>query len=153
MSEKNNYKKLELSLTVEEKELIKLKAKQAKMSMAKFIVTTVENHPIFVIENLTTFAVQLKKLGTNINQLAKIANEQKFLDISTKKAIKEIQKTLEEIAKCVNKILLTVNVYRNSDGCENNMNDVEIENHLQKALMLVKSRKYNGDCENNEEQN
>jgi ribosomal protein L11 len=142
---KKIYKKIELSVTEEDREFLKLKAREARMSLSKFVIYLAENRPIFVINDLAKFAVQVKMLGTNVNQIAKIANTQKFLDLNTKKVLRETNKKLEEIAKGICKILATVNIYRDRNN-EISTDIVEIRECAEKLLMLLKIKEQNGCC-------
>jgi hypothetical protein len=109
MADKKPLKRFEVCITEEEKELIKFKAKQAKMSMAKFIVMLAENRQIFVVSDLGKFIVQLQRMGNNLNQMMKVINAQKYVDYPARKLLKDNLKELENIGKGVNSILLYIN--------------------------------------------
>ena len=64
-------------MTAEEKEEIAAKAKQAQMSLTDFLIECSRKTTIKVIDLSAIFA-ELKRIGNNINQIARKANSRRF---------------------------------------------------------------------------
>jgi hypothetical protein len=69
-------KNLYFSFRVSEEEKIKIdkKIKKSKLKKSDFLRKTVLEKEIIVIEDFKEFFIELKKQGTNINQIARILN-------------------------------------------------------------------------------
>lgn len=95
---KTEYIKLRVSSI--EHQLIKDKAKAAKLNKSKFILKAVHQQPIIVIEGLKDVAYQLRKIGTNINQLSTLANQRQIIALEledTKKELHHIWQSLNSL--------------------------------------------------------
>jgi len=84
-----------------DKEELREKAKQASMNMSEYIISLSENKKIFVIDGVPELMTAINRIGTNINQVAAVANTQRFVNEN------QLEKILKEM-KDVNKIMNTI---------------------------------------------
>lgn len=68
-------KKINIRLTEQEKNLIEKKANKCNMTITKFIISSCFKDKIIIITGLDKIDVELRRIGNNINQLTKLANE------------------------------------------------------------------------------
>ena len=68
-------KKINIRLTEQEKNLIEKKSNKCNMTIAKFILSSCLKDKIVIINGLDKIDVELRRIGNNINQLTKLANE------------------------------------------------------------------------------
>ena len=68
-------KKINIRLTEQEKNLIEKKANKCNMTITKFIISSCLKDKIIIITELDKIDVELRRIGNNINQLTKLANE------------------------------------------------------------------------------
>jgi phosphopentomutase len=134
--------RLALSLTHEEIQRIRENAKKANMKIGHYVMSAVDNKPIFEIpNNLSDLIIALNRQGNNLNQLARTANSQKFVTADILKAIKENQKILDTAVTKITEILNTVNIYRERKKLEINTNFDKIIEFLEKALLILKTER------------
>lgn len=88
--------------TPEEKEMIQAKAKQANMSMSRFIVATAQEKKIFDLRDLPKYIAQVGKVGNNINQIAVVANSTGTVK---QDEIHRLQSYLQELTMSATQIL------------------------------------------------
>jgi hypothetical protein len=79
------------------------------MTVTQYMLSLVENKPLYVIDDFTKFLVQLKKIGTNINQFSNIVNAQKYVDYPARRAVNDAQKELNKIAEMLNRVIININ--------------------------------------------
>ncbi|MDR0917816.1 MAG: plasmid mobilization relaxosome protein MobC [Oscillospiraceae bacterium] len=134
--------RLALSLTPEEIQRIRENAKKANMKIGHYVISAIDNKPIFEIpNNISDLIVALNKQGNNLNQLAKTANSQKFVTADIMKAVKENQKILDTAVTKITEILNTVNIYRDRKKSEINTNFDKIIEFLENALLILKTER------------
>ena len=76
MNKQSQYtERVHLRLTAEEKQLFLTKAEQANMKVSDYIRALVNNKRIVVAPDLPKLAVQLIKIGVNVNQICNVARE------------------------------------------------------------------------------
>jgi len=68
-------KKINLRLTEKEKNIIESKAKKCNMTITKFIVSSCLKDKIIIVNGLDKVDSELRRIGNNINQLTRLANE------------------------------------------------------------------------------
>ncbi len=68
-------KKINIRLTEQEKNLIEKKASKCNMTITKFILSSCLKDKIVIINGLDKVDSELRRIGNNINQLTKLANE------------------------------------------------------------------------------
>ena len=75
-----------------DKDNLRKKSKQANMNMSEYIVSLSENKKIIVAQGLPQLSLELKRIGVNINQIAMVANSQRFVnEYQLEKILKEMQ--------------------------------------------------------------
>jgi len=81
-----------------EKEELREKAKQANMNMSEYIIALSENKKIFIVDGILELTLELKRIGNNINQIAMVANSQKFVnEHQLERVINEMKKVNRKI--------------------------------------------------------
>lgn len=88
---------LKFRVTPEEQKVIQAKAQKSNMKLSRYLASSALEKEIFVFQDLKEFTHQLSKIGTNLNQLALLANQGKIkcADIGTvKKVLNEIWQSL-----------------------------------------------------------
>jgi hypothetical protein len=144
----NKKPRLALSLTAEEIKQIRENAKKANMKIGHYVMSMVDNKPIFEIpNNISDLIIALNRQGNCLNQLARNANSQKFVTSDILKAVRENQKILDTAVEKITEILNTVNIYRERKKSEINTNFDKIIELSEQALLLLKSERSakNGD--------
>ena len=68
-------KKINIRLTEKEKNIIESKAKKLNMTITKFIVSSCLKDKIVIVNGLDKVDTELRRIGNNINQLTRLANE------------------------------------------------------------------------------
>lgn len=94
-----------LRMTHLEKEKLINKSEEARMNMSQYILALSEQKKIIVADGLPELCRQIIKIGTNVNQIALVANTNKSvsdkqLDIINLNLIK-IQKLLGDLIDCI----------------------------------------------------
>lgn len=87
-------KKMTFRLTAEEYETIKAKVQKAGISQQQFLLKTALGKEIICIKEFQSLMFQIKKIGVNINQITRHANETGTI---TKEEIEEVRKGMEQI--------------------------------------------------------
>jgi hypothetical protein len=97
--------KIELRLTPAEKEKLKENAERAKLTMSKYILMLADAKPIIVVEEFPRALKEIRSIGVNINQIARIANSNKYI---SKKQIEEYERQYGKLLKLLKDMLLTI---------------------------------------------
>lgn len=87
-------KKMTFRLTIEEYEKIKRKVEEAGISQQQFLLKTALGKEIVHINEWQSLMFQIKKIGININQIAKHGNE---TGIVSEDEISEVKEELKKI--------------------------------------------------------
>lgn len=83
-------KKINIRLTEKEKSIIELKAKKLNMTITKFIVSSCLKDKIVIVKGLDRVDTELRRIGNNINQLTRLANEKIITVIDLKELRMEV---------------------------------------------------------------
>lgn len=83
-------KKINIRLTEQEKNLIEKKASKCNMTITKFILSSCLKDKIVIINGLDKVDSELRRIGNNINQLTKLANEGAIKTIDLKEIRMEV---------------------------------------------------------------
>lgn len=83
-------KKINIRLTEKEKNLIESKAKKYNMTITKFIVSSCLKDKIIIINGLDKIDTELRRIGNNINQLTRLANERIITEVNLKELRMEV---------------------------------------------------------------
>ena len=92
-------KKMTFRLTSEEYETIKNKVQKAGISQQKFLLKTALEKEIICIQEFHALMLQIKRIGTNINQIARHTNETGIIAESEIEEVKEELKAVWELLK------------------------------------------------------
>lgn len=92
-------RKMTFRLTTEEYNIIKAKVSEAGLSQQQFLLKTALDKEIICIKEFQSLMFQIKKIGTNINQIARHSNETGFTAIQE---IKEVKEGLNQIWQSLN---------------------------------------------------
>lgn len=95
---------IKIRVTADEMSVIKKRAENAGMNVSKFIRTLVLNGKIILYdtENIYRFNQLMRSVGTNINQIAAVANSEKSVyknDIDSLR--REIEKISADFKSCI----------------------------------------------------
>ena len=77
MANRKRNQTISIRLTPAEKKEITAKAKQAKMTLTDYLIECSRNTNI-TVTNLSEVLVELKRIGNNINQIARKINSKRF---------------------------------------------------------------------------
>ena len=102
MNKENKTEQLLIRITPTEKKNIQAKAATAHMSVSGYIVKLSEDKKIIVAEKIPQLLYEFAKIGTNINQVAKIANTQKFVN---NELLSTVDEKMDELKTLLQKIL------------------------------------------------
>ena len=83
-------KKINIRLTEQEKNIIEKKANKCNMTITKFILSSCLKDKIVIINGLDKIGVELRRIGNNINQLTKLANEGAITTVDLKEVRMEV---------------------------------------------------------------
>ena len=83
-------KKINIRLTEKEKSIIEVKAKKLNMTITKFIVSSCLKDKIVIVNGLDKVDTELRRIGNNINQLTRLANEKIITVIHLKELRMEV---------------------------------------------------------------
>lgn len=98
-----------LRLTPSEKEKLTSQAAEARMSMSQYLLALSEQKKIVVADGLPELCRQLAKIGTNVNQIALVANTHKTV---SEKQLEIVNENLVNIQHLLGKLIDTI---KNSD--------------------------------------
>ena len=89
-------------VTPTEKKELQKKADAAHLSLSRYLVKSASDKKIMQTENILDLIFQIKKIGTNINQIAAVANSQKYIN---KPLLLKVIEHEKEIAGLLRQIL------------------------------------------------
>ena len=96
-------KKINIRLTEKEKNIIELKAKKLNMTITKFIVSSCLKDKIVIVKGLDKVDTELRRIGNNINQLTRLANEKIITVINLKELQMEVNNIWQLLKQLVQK--------------------------------------------------
>lgn len=96
-------KKINIRLTEKEKSIIESKAKKLNMTITKFIVSSCLKDKIVIVKGLDKVDTELRRIGNNINQLTKLANEKIITVINLKELQMEVNNIWQLLKQLVQK--------------------------------------------------
>ena len=86
----NKDTKINIRLTKKEKTQIENKANKCNMTISKFILNSCLRDNIVIINGLDKFDTELRRIGNNINQLTRLANERIIKEVDLKELRMEV---------------------------------------------------------------
>ena len=96
-------KKINIRLTEKEKSIIESKAKKLNMTLTKFIVSSCLKDKIVIVKGLDRVDTELRRIGNNINQLTRLANEKIITVIDLKELRMEVNNIWQLLKQLVQK--------------------------------------------------
>ena len=96
-------KKINIRLTEKEKSIIEIKAKKLNMTITKFIVSSCLKDKIVIVKGLDRVDTELRRIGNNINQLTRLANEKIITVIDLKELRMEVNNIWQLLKQLVQK--------------------------------------------------
>ena len=97
--EKKIIKRYSLRMTEDEYEQIKNKAFESRLSMNDYIKKSARDKVIIVVEGLRDLTIEIKRIGTNINQITKHLNAGNNLTVEEKEILLSEEKKLWQLLK------------------------------------------------------
>ena len=96
-------KKINIRLTEKEKNIIESKAKKLNMTIRKFIISSCLKDKIVIVNGLDKVDTELRRIGNNINQLTRLANEKIITVIDLKELRMEVNNIWQLLKQLVQK--------------------------------------------------
>ena len=96
-------KKINIRLTEKEKNIIEVKAKKLNMTITKFIISSCLKDKIVIVNGLDKVDTELRRIGNNINQLTRLANEKIITVIDLKELRMEVNNIWQLLKQLVQK--------------------------------------------------
>lgn len=96
-------KKINIRLTEKEKSIIEVKAKKLNMTITKFIISSCLKDKIVIVNGLDKVDTELRRIGNNINQLTRLANEKIITVIDLKELRMEVNNIWQLLKQLVQK--------------------------------------------------
>lgn len=96
-------KKINIRLTEKEKSIIEVKAKKLNMTITKFIISSCLKDKIVIVNGLDRVDTELRRIGNNINQLTRLANEKIITVIDLKELRMEVNNIWQLLKQLVQK--------------------------------------------------
>jgi len=102
-TQENRKRNIQVKFFVDEKELetIEKKIEKSKLSKSDYLRKCSLEKEILVIEEFKEFFIELKKQGTNINQIAKALNQGIVVEINFKQIEEEYKKLNDLVGEIV----------------------------------------------------
>ena len=124
-----------------EKKKIEEKAKQVNRTVAGYLLSLSESRRIIDTTKMASLIVEIRKIGVNINQIAAVANTQKYVN---KEMQTKIIKHQEEIIDLLHKIL--EEVYDTEEHYFKKMEHTleSLEKKIDKQTEIIKRLEKNG---------
>ena len=97
--------RMELRLTPAEKENLAARAAEARMNMSQYLLALSEQKKIIIADGLPELCRQLIKIGTNVNQIALVANTHKTV---SEKQMQTVNDNLVNIQLLLGKLIDTI---------------------------------------------
>lgn len=132
---KDRTDRLQLRLSPTEKEEILKKAAESRMSPSDYIVSLSEKRRVVDTKKIPPLILEIRRIGTNINQIAAVANSQKYINRELLMKVTEHQKeilgllqnileevyntdehTLESLEHKIDKLIKTVETNGGNNG-------------------------------------
>jgi len=101
-------------VTPTEKEKLQKRARIANMTMSRYILALSEQKRIIVVDDVPKLVVEIMRIGTNINQIARIANSNNSI---SKSYLDRVQNNMEDIQTKLTEIIKKINDTV-SDDCD-----------------------------------
>ena len=106
-TENKQNKNKHFNFRVNEKEynVIKTKIEKSKLNTSKYLLRTAMDKDIIVIDGLEEIIIQLRKIGNNINQLAKLSNQGRLINVN----LEDVKEEMKNICQLLNLLIQSQN--------------------------------------------
>lgn len=131
---KDRTERLHLRLSPTEKESLLQKATESRMTISDYIVSLSENRRVVDTKKLPPLITEIRRIGVNVNQIAAVANTQKYVSKEM------LMKTKEELKKVVGLMQQILDEVYNTD--EHTFQS--LENKIDKLSAAVERLEKNG---------
>ena len=136
---KNRTERLQLRVSSDEKEAITQKAADANMSIADYIVALSANQKIIDAKIIAQLILEVRRIGVNVNQVAAVANYQKF---ANKEMLSKVNDGQNQIIDLLMKIL--------SEVYDTEKHDIRsLENQMAKLTEAIEGMMKSGNSQSN----
>jgi len=81
-----------IRVSPKEKKELELKAKQARMTVSRYLVTSSQDKKIHITEKIPDLYLEITRIGVNINQIAHVANSQKYVSARQLQEVMDLMK-------------------------------------------------------------
>ena len=136
---KNRTERLQLRGSSEEKEAIAQKAADANMSISDYIVALSANQKIIDAKIIAQLILEIRRIGVNVNQVAAVANYQKF---ANKEMLSKVNDGQNQIIDLLMKIL--------SEVYDTEKHDIRsLENQMAKLTEAIEGMMKSGNSKSN----
>ena len=107
MIEKKQNKNKHFNFRVNEKEYNKIKSKieKSNLNTSEYLLRTAMKKEIIVIDGLEEIIIQLRKIGNNINQLAKLSNQGRLINVN----LEDVKEEMKNIWQLLNLLIQSQN--------------------------------------------
>ena len=95
--------KINIRVTENEKKKIEEKAKRCNMTISKFMISSCLKDKIVIVNELDKVGTELRRIGNNINQLTRLANEKITTVIDLKELRMEVNNIWQLLKQLVQK--------------------------------------------------
>ena len=97
--------RVHLRMTKEQKENLVTRAAESRLSMSQYLLALSEQKKIIVADGIPELCRQLIKIGTNVNQIALVANTHKTV---SEKQLQTVNDNLVNIQNLLGKLIDTI---------------------------------------------
>ena len=106
-TENKQNKNKHFNFRVNEKEynVIKTKIEKSKLNTSKYLLRTAMDKDIIVIDGLEEIIIQLRKIGNNINQLTKLSNQGRIINVN----LEDVKEEMKNIWQLLNLLIQSQN--------------------------------------------
>ncbi len=84
-----------IRVSPKEKKELELKAKQARMTVSRYLVTSSQDKKIHITEKIPDLYLEITRIGVNINQIAHVANSQKYVSARQLQEVMDLMKDVK----------------------------------------------------------
>ena len=97
--------RVHLRMTKEQKENLTAKAAEARLSVSQYLLALSEQKKIIIADGLPELCRQIMKIGTNVNQIALVANTHKSV---SEKQLDTVNENLVNVKDLLIKLIDTI---------------------------------------------
>ena len=94
---RTRQKQIVIRMSDDEQAAIKKKIERSGINQQQFLIRAAMEKPIINTDGIKAVVPELKRIGTNLNQIAKKCNEGRYIDDETLLTVQTIGKELNEI--------------------------------------------------------